>query len=135
MFNDFLQVALMSGFLGLARSFIQVPLPLVFAEYNVQRFPSAFGLYSVIFGIIAVMVGPFIGKHCVTFEARRICQLFFALSFSQHQNNAFGTCALRASAISPVSVQINGYNPVYSGTLACAPYMFRLQHGHPQGIL
>jgi len=62
MFNDFLSVALMSGFLGFARSFIQVPLPLVFAEYNLQRFPSAFGLYSVIFGIIAVMVGPFIGK-------------------------------------------------------------------------
>jgi hypothetical protein len=61
MFNDFLSVALMSGFLGFARSFIQVPLPLVFAEYNLQRFPSAFGLYSVIFGIIAVIVGPFIG--------------------------------------------------------------------------
>lgn len=61
MFNDFLEVALMSGFLGFARSFIQVPLPLVFAEYNLERFPSAFGLYSVIFGIIAVMVGPFIG--------------------------------------------------------------------------
>lgn len=69
MFNDFLAVALMSGFLGFARSFIQVPLPLVFAEYNLQRFPSAFGLYSVIFGIIAVMIGPFIGKQCVTFEA------------------------------------------------------------------
>jgi hypothetical protein len=53
----------MTGFLGFARSFIQVPLPLVFAEYNLQRFPSAFGLYSVIFGLIAVMVGPFIGKY------------------------------------------------------------------------
>ncbi|XP_023720151.1 uncharacterized protein LOC111871340 isoform X2 [Cryptotermes secundus] len=61
LFNDFLAVALMTGFLGFARSFIQVPLPLVFAEYNLERFPSAFGLYSVIFGLIAVMVGPFIG--------------------------------------------------------------------------
>lgn len=61
LFNDFLAVALMTGFLGFARSFIQVPLPLVFAEYNLDRFPSAFGLYSVIFGLIAVMVGPFIG--------------------------------------------------------------------------
>jgi len=76
MFNDFLSVALMSGFLGFARSFIQVPLPLVFAEYNLQRFPSAFGLYSVIFGIIAVIVGPFIGKQCVTLNMPIVLSTF-----------------------------------------------------------
>ncbi|KAJ9587651.1 hypothetical protein L9F63_018903, partial [Diploptera punctata] len=61
LFNDFMAVALMTGILGFARSFIQVPLPLVFAEYNLERFPSAFGLYTVILGLIAVMVGPFVG--------------------------------------------------------------------------
>jgi len=80
MFNDFLPVALMSGFLGFARSFIQVPLPLVFAEYNLQRFPSAFGLYSVIFGMIAVMVGPFIGKQCVTFNLSIFLSTFISVT-------------------------------------------------------
>ncbi|PSN41452.1 hypothetical protein C0J52_14532 [Blattella germanica] len=61
LFNDFLAMALMTGCLGFARSFLQVPLPLIFAEYNLERFPSAFGLYSVMFGLIALMVGPFTG--------------------------------------------------------------------------
>ncbi|XP_069674662.1 monocarboxylate transporter 14-like [Periplaneta americana] len=60
-FEDFTAVAVLIGFLGFARSFILVAIPLVMAEYDVKRFPAAYGLSMVMVGIISLVAGPFVG--------------------------------------------------------------------------
>lgn len=60
-FEDFITMAIMSGYLGFTRSFIHVPLPLVLAEYSVKRFPAAYGLSLVIAGILGLSAGSFVG--------------------------------------------------------------------------
>ncbi|KDR22317.1 Monocarboxylate transporter 9 [Zootermopsis nevadensis] len=60
-FDDFSSMAILIGYLGFTRSFIHVPMPLVFAEYNIHRFPAAYGLSAVITGIICLSAGPLVG--------------------------------------------------------------------------
>ena len=47
--------------MGFFRSFIQVPVPLVLAEYNLKKVPAAMGLFMVTSGIMCLIVVPFIG--------------------------------------------------------------------------
>ena len=61
-YEDFITMAVVSGFVGFTRSFIHVPLPLVVAEYSVKRFPAAYGLSMVIGGLIGLSGGPLVGK-------------------------------------------------------------------------
>nr|CAD7579153.1 unnamed protein product [Timema californicum] len=53
MYEDHLTIVILTGVLNFFRSFLMVELPLVFAEFcSVERFPSAYGLYLVICGIL-----------------------------------------------------------------------------------
>jgi hypothetical protein len=61
-YEDFITLAIISGYLGFTRSFIQVPLPLVVAEYSVVRFPAAYGLSAVVGGVIGLSSGFLVGK-------------------------------------------------------------------------
>ena len=61
-YEDFITLAIVSGYLGFTRSFIQVPLPLVVAEYSVSRFPAAYGLCMVVGGVIGLSAGSLVGK-------------------------------------------------------------------------
>jgi FtsH-binding integral membrane protein len=38
-------------------------MSLVFAEYNIQRFPAAYGLSSVVSGILGLTAGPLVGTY------------------------------------------------------------------------
>jgi hypothetical protein len=59
--DDYTAMAVLTGFLGFTRSFIHVPMPLVIAEYNVKRFPAAYGLSTVVAGIFGLSSGPLVG--------------------------------------------------------------------------
>jgi hypothetical protein len=59
--DDYIAMAALSGLQGFTRSFIHVPLPLVIAEYNVKRFPAAYGLSMVVAGIFGLSTGPLVG--------------------------------------------------------------------------
>jgi len=61
-YEDFITMAIVSGYLGFTRSFIHVPLPLVVAEYSVTRFPAAYGLCMVVGGVIGLSAGSLVGK-------------------------------------------------------------------------
>nr|CAD7612707.1 unnamed protein product [Timema genevievae] len=62
MYEDYLSLVILTGVLSFFRSFLMVELPLVFAEFcSLERFPSAYGLYLVICGIVGFFVGPVIG--------------------------------------------------------------------------
>jgi hypothetical protein len=36
-------------------------MPLVLAEYNIKRFPAAYGLSMVVAGILGLAAGPLVG--------------------------------------------------------------------------
>jgi hypothetical protein len=59
--HDFIAMAALIGYLGFTRSFIHVPMPLVLAEYNIKRFPAAYGLSMVVAGIFGLSAGPLVG--------------------------------------------------------------------------
>lgn len=61
-YEDFITMAIVSGYVGFTRSFIHVPLPLVVAEYSVTRFPAAYGLSMVVGGVIGLSAGSLVGK-------------------------------------------------------------------------
>nr|CAD7408603.1 unnamed protein product [Timema cristinae] len=62
MYEDYLSLIILTGVLSFFRSFLMVELPLVFAEFcSLEKFPSAYGLYLVICGIVGLFVGPVIG--------------------------------------------------------------------------
>ncbi|XP_069674664.1 uncharacterized protein [Periplaneta americana] len=61
-FQDFTVLAVIMTFIGFNRSFVRVLLLLVMAEYDLKRFPAAFGLSSVMGGITILVGGPIIGK-------------------------------------------------------------------------
>jgi hypothetical protein len=64
-FKDFVTMATLIGYLGFTRSFIHVPMPLVFAEYNAKKFPAAYGLGMVMAGIFGILAGPLVGTTIV----------------------------------------------------------------------
>ncbi|XP_055642216.1 monocarboxylate transporter 7 [Toxorhynchites rutilus septentrionalis] len=59
---DFYGMAIITAIMGFLRTWIHVPLPLVFSEYlPQQRFPSGYGLFMFLQGNITFAVGPFVG--------------------------------------------------------------------------
>lgn len=56
--NTFWWIMVISAVLGFLRSLIQVPLPLVVAEAFPARFATAFSLYMVVCGFVALSFGP-----------------------------------------------------------------------------
>ncbi|XP_022901443.2 monocarboxylate transporter 1 [Onthophagus taurus] len=59
--NSFIWIATTTAILGFLRCFIQTPLPLVVAEQYGARFPTAFSLYMVVCGVVALAVGVLSG--------------------------------------------------------------------------
>ncbi|KAK9752891.1 Major Facilitator Superfamily [Popillia japonica] len=59
--SNFWWVLTVSGLLGFLRCFIQTPLPLVVAEQYGARFTTAFSLYMVVCGFVALTVGILTG--------------------------------------------------------------------------
>lgn len=59
---DFRSMLAITCVMGFLRTWIHVPLPLVFAEYlPPERFPSGYGLFMFLQGNITFAIGPFIG--------------------------------------------------------------------------
>ncbi|EAT44425.1 AAEL004213-PA [Aedes aegypti] len=59
---DFYGMATITAIMGFLRTWIHVPLPLVFSEYlPTERFPSGYGLFMFLQGNITFAVGPFVG--------------------------------------------------------------------------
>ncbi|XP_055611499.1 monocarboxylate transporter 7 [Uranotaenia lowii] len=59
---DFYGMAIITAIMGFLRTWIHVPLPLVFSEYLSQkRFPSGYGLFMFLQGNITFAVGPIVG--------------------------------------------------------------------------
>ncbi|XP_058823290.1 monocarboxylate transporter 7 [Topomyia yanbarensis] len=59
---DFHGMAIITAIMGFLRTWIHVPLPLVFSEYLPQkRFPSGYGLFMFLQGNITFAVGPIVG--------------------------------------------------------------------------
>ncbi|KAB0798757.1 hypothetical protein PPYR_06637 [Photinus pyralis] len=56
--DSFWWIVVISAVLGFLRSFIQIPLPLVVAEAFPTRFVTAFSLYMVVCGCVALSFGP-----------------------------------------------------------------------------
>lgn len=59
--NSFWWIVVISTVLGFLRSFIQIPLPLVVAEAFPTRFVTAFSLYMVVCGCVALLFGLLMG--------------------------------------------------------------------------
>lgn len=56
--------------MGSIRTLMYVPQPLVVVEnINVDQFAAAYGVYAVISGVIAVLLGPFAG---ILFEINHV---------------------------------------------------------------
>ncbi|CAO1399339.1 unnamed protein product [Diamesa hyperborea] len=59
---DFTGMAVITAVMGFLRTWIHVPLPLIFAEILTQeRFPSGYGLFMFLQGNIMFIIGPVIG--------------------------------------------------------------------------
>jgi len=59
---DFIGMSAVTALMGFFRTWLHVPLPLVFAEYlPIERFPSGYGLFMFLQGNIMFAIGPFIG--------------------------------------------------------------------------
>uniref|UniRef100_A0A1Q3FJ07 Putative monocarboxylate transporter n=1 Tax=Culex tarsalis TaxID=7177 RepID=A0A1Q3FJ07_CULTA len=59
---DFYGMAIITAIMGFLRTWIHVPLPLVFSEYlSPARFPSGYGLFMFLQGNITFAVGPIVG--------------------------------------------------------------------------
>ncbi|XP_062564632.1 monocarboxylate transporter 7 [Armigeres subalbatus] len=59
---DFYGMAIITAIMGFLRTWIHVPLPLVFSEYlATERFPSGYGLFMFLQGNITFAVGPIVG--------------------------------------------------------------------------
>ncbi|KAL5278633.1 hypothetical protein ACFFRR_003331 [Megaselia abdita] len=60
--TDFTAMAIMTGILGFLKTWIHVPLPLVFAEYlPAERFASGYGLFMFLQGNLMFAIGPATG--------------------------------------------------------------------------
>lgn len=60
--HDFIPMAIITAIMGFLRTWLHVPLALVFGEYLPQeRFSSGYGLFMFIQGNFAFIIGPFIG--------------------------------------------------------------------------
>lgn len=49
--------------IGMVRSWLMVPQPLVVVEnLNVDKFAAAYGVFAIISGAISIVFGPVVGK-------------------------------------------------------------------------
>lgn len=72
--GGFTMLAVVTGVLGFFRSWIHITFSLVFAEYcSIERFPSAYGLYMAVSGIIGMSTGPLIGLIRDVTDSYPIC--------------------------------------------------------------
>uniref|UniRef100_A0A7G3APX1 Putative monocarboxylate transporter n=2 Tax=Lutzomyia longipalpis TaxID=7200 RepID=A0A7G3APX1_LUTLO len=84
---DFNGMAFIIGIMGFLRTWIHVPLPLVFAEYLPQeRFPSGYGLFMAISGLIGFIIGPISGyirdatrSYPIFFNSLTLCMALCAI--------------------------------------------------------
>ncbi|GAB0097094.1 uncharacterized protein DMENIID0001_126920 [Sergentomyia squamirostris] len=84
---DFTGMAFIIGIMGFLRTWIHVPLPLVFAEYLPEkRFPSGYGLFMAISGAIGFIIGPISGyvrdatkSYAIFFNFLTLCMAFCAV--------------------------------------------------------
>ncbi|XP_067000412.2 uncharacterized protein [Anabrus simplex] len=60
--KDYVIICVMTALLGFFRSWINVCIPLIFAEFSpVDRFPAAYGLHLLTAGLVHLLIGPFVG--------------------------------------------------------------------------
>lgn len=56
-------VLIMTVIIGVVRSWLLVPQPLVIIEdISIEKFASAYGIFSVISGLVTVVCGAIVGK-------------------------------------------------------------------------
>lgn len=54
---------IMTALIGLARSWLLVPQPLVIIEdISIEKFASAYGIAGIISGLVTIVCGAFVGK-------------------------------------------------------------------------
>ncbi|GBP49551.1 hypothetical protein EVAR_45615_1 [Eumeta japonica] len=84
-YNTFLPLLVLTAFLGALRSFLHIFQPIVMAEHvPIERYPSAYGLYMLLTGIVSLTVGPLIvpGAGCRRPNVRAADKL--RIVFSSH---------------------------------------------------
>lgn len=60
--NTLMGALVMNAAIGMVRSWLLVPQPLVIIEdISIDKFASAYGIFAVVNGIVSIFVGPFIG--------------------------------------------------------------------------
>ncbi|XP_050084066.1 monocarboxylate transporter 12 [Anopheles aquasalis] len=110
---DFYGMAIVTAIMGFLRTWIHVPLPLVFSEYLPQeRFPSGYGLFMFLQGNITFAIGPIVGYirdvtgsytisfHCLTLMmALCVIPWFFEICYYRLQRKAAGRAASSRHAI------------------------------------
>ncbi|XP_063223908.1 monocarboxylate transporter 9-like isoform X1 [Bacillus rossius redtenbacheri] len=61
-YTDYVYLTVFTGIISIFRPLLLIELPLVFAEYcSLQRFPSAYGLFMIISGMLSLVFGPIVG--------------------------------------------------------------------------
>ncbi|ETN63784.1 monocarboxylate transporter [Anopheles darlingi] len=106
---DFYGMAIVTAIMGFLRTWIHVPLPLVFSEYLPQeRFPSGYGLFMFLQGNITFAIGPIVGYirdvtgsytisfHCLTLMmALCVIPWFFEICYYRLQRKASRAASTR----------------------------------------
>ncbi|XP_053696195.1 monocarboxylate transporter 7 [Sabethes cyaneus] len=110
---DFHGMAIITAIMGFLRTWIHVPLPLVFSEHLPQkRFPSGYGLFMFLQGNITFAVGPIVGYirdvtgsysisfHCLTlFMALCVIPWLFEIVYYWLKARALKNAVPKAAAV------------------------------------
>ncbi|XP_046820405.1 monocarboxylate transporter 9 isoform X1 [Vespa crabro] len=73
--NTLMGALVMNAAIGMVRSWLLVPQPLVIIEdISIDKFASAYGIFAVVNGIVSIFLGPFIGFVKDWTDSYRICQ-------------------------------------------------------------
>ncbi|XP_001869607.2 monocarboxylate transporter 9 [Culex quinquefasciatus] len=117
---DFYGMAIITAIMGFLRTWIHVPLPLVFSEYLSQaRFPSGYGLFMFLQGNITFAVGPIVGYirdvtgsytisfHCLTlFMAMCVLPWLFEIVYLRLKARATGRGEQNVAAVAIPAVKV-----------------------------
>ncbi|XP_058121202.1 monocarboxylate transporter 7 [Anopheles ziemanni] len=115
---DFYGMAIVTAIMGFLRTWIHVPMPLVFSEYLPQeRFPSGYGLFMFLQGNITFAIGPLVGYirdvtgsytisfHCLTLVmAMCVIPWFFEICYYRLKQKAHRKAARREAADAHVTI-------------------------------
>uniref|UniRef100_A0A182IPW6 Major facilitator superfamily (MFS) profile domain-containing protein n=1 Tax=Anopheles atroparvus TaxID=41427 RepID=A0A182IPW6_ANOAO len=115
---DFYGMAIVTAIMGFLRTWIHVPMPLVFSEYlSQERFPSGYGLFMFLQGNITFAIGPLVGYirdvtgsytisfHCLTLVmALCVIPWFFEICYYRLKQKALRSNAKRAAADAHVTI-------------------------------